>query len=78
MVPGPYANNNQVKTLTTSKKTIISISANGYSDEKKIYSDWNNYWDDCDCDCGISLAIHCFATEAKMASRFKTFSEDEI
>ena len=26
----------------------------------------------------ISLAIHCFATGAKMASRFKTFSVDEI
>ena len=26
----------------------------------------------------MSLAIHCFATGAKMASRFKTFSEDEI
>ena len=26
----------------------------------------------------MSLAIHCFATVAKMASRFETFSEDEI
>ena len=26
----------------------------------------------------ISLAIHCFATGAKMASLFETFSEDEI
>ena len=26
----------------------------------------------------ISLAIHCFATGAKMAPRFETFSEDEI
>ena len=26
----------------------------------------------------MSLAIHCFATGAKMASRFETFSKDEI
>ena len=26
----------------------------------------------------LTLAIHCFATEAKMASRFQTFPEDEI
>ena len=26
----------------------------------------------------MSLAIHCFATVDKMASRFETFSEDEI
>ena len=26
----------------------------------------------------MSLAIHCFATEAKMASRFEKFLEDEI
>ena len=29
------------------------------------------------CNSGISLAIHRFATGAKMASRFKTFSKDE-
>ena len=27
---------------------------------------------------GVSLAIHCFATGAKMASHFETFSEDEM
>ena len=27
---------------------------------------------------GISLAIYCFATRAKTASRFETFSKDEI
>ena len=26
----------------------------------------------------MSLATHCYATEAKMASRFEEFSEDEI
>ena len=74
-LPGPYANNNQVKTLNTNKKTIISISANGYSDEKKSTQ--------IETIIGTIVIViveypWLFTVLRPMASRFKKFSKDEI
>ena len=43
---------------------------------KSVYSNFSTFW--LAPVLGISLAIHCFATRAKLTSRFKTFSKDGI